>query len=245
MKKEIIAIAAIALISTMTAVSCGREVEQDSVSVALPKVTVASGEQTTTGTGTATTSKTTATAAVVSGTGSSTTKSDDDEKDTETTAATEEKTDEDETPVVEPTEKATEAPTEARRATGTGVRPSSIDQTFDSFASAYGTGYVESVVPSCIPKGDESDMYVYDYSGMTIQCYSSGGVKYVGAIHITGSNYATPEGVGIGSSKSDVEAAYGSGLVQGSGNILYRGAYNLEFIMNGDTVSEIDYDLAF
>ncbi|MCR5707670.1 MAG: hypothetical protein K6G82_05300 [Ruminococcus sp.] len=247
MKKEIIAIAAIALISTMTAVSCGSDVEQDSVSVALPKVTVASGEQTTTGT--ASTTKTTVTAAVVSGTGtstgSSTTKSDDDEKDTETTAATEEKTDEDETPVVEPTEKATEAPTEAPKATGTGVSPSYIDQTFDSFASAYGTGYVESVVPSCIPKGDESDMYVYDYSGMTIQCYSSGGVKYVGAIHITGSNYATPEGVGIGSSKSDVEAAYGSGLVQGSGNILYRGAYNLEFIMNSDTVSEIDYDLAF
>ena len=251
MKKDIIAIAAIALISGAVLASCGKDVEQDSVSVALPKVTVASGEQTTTGTGTgtgttgtntSTTASTKVTAVVVSGTGATTTKADDD-KDTETTTATK---DEDDTPVVKPTEKPTEAPTEAPKATGTGVSPSYLDQSFDSFAAAYGTDYYESKVPSCIPKGDESDMYVYEYTGMKVQCYSNGGVKYVASIHIDGSNYVTSEGVGIGSTKSDVEAAYGSGLVQGSGNILYRlGTYNLEFTMNGDTVSAIDYDLNF
>ena len=225
MKKEIIAIAAIALISTMAAVSCGKDVEQDSVSVALPKVTVASGEQTTTkgtGTGTATTTKTTATAVVVSGTGSTTTDADDDEKDTETTTATK---DEDDTPVIEPTEKPTEAPTEApARAANSAYSFGYGDLLSTSAISALGTpNYKSDPVKGCIPNG--AAQITYQYSGVDVISYVlDDGSEYIYDIVVKSSSYSTDNGITVGSSRSDVIAAYG-----GDGSFYSNGSKELTF----------------
>lgn len=238
MKKEIIAIAAIAIISGMTLASCGREVDQDSVSVALPKVTVASDEKatTTTGTGTTTTgSKTTAT--TTSGTGSSTTttttETDEEDKDTETTTTTA-TTKEDDTPATEPTE-APAAQTLNKTSFGTG----DLGQSLTSILS---NPDIPENVPACIPKGDEGGaVYRYKYgSDLVFDCYSSGGVKYIANIYIYSSSYSLDNGITVGSSKDDVTAAYGEPSDGGGNYMLYSlGDKELYFGMSGDSVSYI------
>ena len=241
MKKEIIAIAAIALISTMAAVSCGKDVEQDSVSVALPKVTVASVEQTTTkgtGTGTATTTKTTATAVVVSGTGSTTTDADDDEKDTETTTATK---DEDDTPVIEPTEKPTEAPTEAHAPAANSAYSFGYGDLLSTSAiSALGTpNYKSDPVKGCIPNG--AAQITYQYSGVDVISYVlDDGSEYIDDIVVKSSSYSTDNGITVGSSRSDVIAAYG-----GDGSFYSNGSKELTFSYSGDTVSSFEFYSGF
>ena len=244
MKKEIIAIAAIALISTMAAVSCGKDVEQDSVSVALPKVTVASGEQTTTkgtGTGTATTTKTTATAVVVSGTGTgstTSTKADGEEKDTETTTATK---DEDDTPVIEPTEKPTEAPTEAPAPAANSAYSFGYGDLLSTSAiSALGTpNYKSDPVKGCIPNG--AAQITYQYSGVDVISYVlDDGSEYIYDIVVKSSSYSTDNGITVGSSRSDVIAAYG-----GDGSFYSNGSKELTFSYSGDTVSSFEFYSGF
>lgn len=251
MKRKMTAIAAAALVFTAAAASCSEvDSTRSSVTVNVNSSSEASSENASGSTEAFSEEKTSEKTTKDSKEASS-------EKETEdkTEASSEENTEEatekqteaqTERKTEAPTEKPTEASTQAPQFTGTAVSPAYLGQPFASFSGVYGTQYFEQVVPSCIPIGDDSDMYVYEYSGMKVQCYSEGGVKYAASIHIDGSSYSTPEGIHPGSSKSEVEAAYGSGIVQGNGNIIYRGgAYNTEFTMNGDTVSAIDYDLNY
>lgn len=255
MKRKMTAIAAAALVFTAAAASCGKvDSNKSSVTVNVNSSSEASSESASGSTEASsekkasekTSEKTTKDASEASSENKTEDKSEASSEE-KTEEATEKQTEaQTEAPTEKPTEKQTEASTQAPQFTGTSVSPAYLGQPFTSFSGVYGTQYFEQVVPSCIPIGDDSDMYVYEYSGMKVQCYSEGGVKYAASIHIDGSSYSTPEGIHPGSSKSEVEAAYGSGIVQGNGSILYRGgAYNTEFTMNGDTVSAIDYDLNY
>lgn len=247
MKRKMTAIAAAALVFTAAAASCSEvDSTKSSVTVNVNSSSEASSENASGSTEASSEEKTSEKT-----TKDSTEEASEKKTEADTEAPSEENTEEatekqTEAQTEAPTEKPTEASTQAPQFTGTAVSPAYLGQPFTSFSGVYGTQYFEQVVPSCIPIGDDSDMYVYEYSGMKVQCYSEGGVKYAASIHIDGSSYSTPEGIHPGSSKSEVEAAYGSGIVQGNGNIIYRGgAYNTEFTMNGDTVSAIDYDLNY
>ena len=247
MKRKMTAIAAAALVFTAAAASCGKvDSNKSSVTVNVNSSSEASSESASGSTEASSEEKTSEKT-----TKDSTEEASEKKTEADTEASSEENTEEATEKQTEAqtealTEKPTEASTQAPQFTGTAVSPAYLGQPFASFSGVYGTQYFEQVVPSCIPIGDDSDMYVYEYSGMKVQCYSEGGVKYAASIHIDGSSYSTPEGIHPGSSKSEVEAAYGSGIVQGNGNIIYRGgAYNTEFTMNGDTVSAIDYDLNY
>jgi len=247
MKRKMTAIAAAALVFTAAAASCGKvDSTRSSVTVNVNSSSEASSENASGSTEASSEEKTSEKT-----TKDSTEEASEKKTEADTEASSEENTEEatekqTEAQTEAPTEKPTEASTQAPQFTGTAVSPAYLGQPFASFSGVYGTQYFEQVVPSCIPIGDDSDMYVYEYSGIKVQCYSEGGVKYAASIHIDGSSYSTPEGIHPGSSKSEVEAAYGSGIVQGNGNIIYRGgAYNTEFTMNGDTVSAIDYDLNY
>lgn len=247
MKRKMTAIAAAALVFTAAAASCSEvDSTRSSVTVNVNSSSEASSENASGSTEASSEEKTSEKT-----TKDSTEEASEKKTEADTEASSEENTEEatekqTEAQTEAPTEKPTEASTQAPQFTGTAVSPAYLGQPFTSFSGVYGTQYFEQVVPSCIPIGDDSDMYVYEYSGMKVQCYSEGGVKYAASIHIDGSSYSTPEGIHPGSSKSEVEAAYGSGIVQGNGNIIYRGgAYNTEFTMNGDTVSAIDYDLNY
>ena len=106
--------------------------------------------------------------------------------------------------------------------------------------AALGGSPVTSTAPACTTNG--CDVKTYDYAGeLKIQCYIDGGVEYFFDYDILGGNYATSKGIKVGSSRADVEAAYGAGEASGNMLIYSNGAKQLIFTMNGDTVSEIDF----
>ena len=106
--------------------------------------------------------------------------------------------------------------------------------------SALGGSPVTSTAPACTTNG--CDVKTYDYAGeLKIQCYIDGGVEYVLDYDILGGNYSTSKGIKVGSSRADVEAAYGTGEESGNMLIYSDGAKQLIFTLNGDTVSEIDF----
>lgn len=106
--------------------------------------------------------------------------------------------------------------------------------------AALGGSPVTSTAPACTSNG--CDVKTYDYAGeLKIQCYIDGGVEYFFDYDILGGNYATSKGIKVGSSRADVEAAYGTGEESGNMLIYNDGAKQLIFTLNGDTVSEIDF----
>ena len=106
--------------------------------------------------------------------------------------------------------------------------------------AALGGSPVTSTASACTTNG--CDVKTYDYAGeLKIQCYIDGGVEYFFDYDILGGNYATSKGIKVGSSRADVEAAYGAGEESGNMLIYNDGAKQLIFTLNGDTVSEIDF----
>ncbi|MGB4091622.1 MAG: hypothetical protein WBK46_06725 [Ruminococcus flavefaciens] len=106
--------------------------------------------------------------------------------------------------------------------------------------AALGGSPVTSTASACTSNG--CDVKTYDYAGeLKIQCYIDGGVEYFFDYDILGGNYSTSKGIKVGSSRADVEAAYGAGEESGNMLIYNDGAKQLIFTLNGDTVSEIDF----
>lgn len=133
-----------------------------------------------------------------------------------------------------------ETPTEAPKPKTISFSTSNIDQPISTFTSALGNSFMQREAEACIPKGDAGDkLFVYEYSDIMFECYSSGGTHYVYDIVIKGGSHATDKGIKVGSSRADVTAAYGS-LDDFNGDLIYSGGSGeIYFVMSGDTVSEI------
>ena len=105
--------------------------------------------------------------------------------------------------------------------------------------AALGGSPTTSVSPSCTNNG--CDVKTYTYPDMEVQCYIDGGVEYIYSITIKGGDFATAKGIKVGSSRADVEAAYGTGEEM-SGMIIYKdGDKEMDITYSGDTVSAIDF----
>ena len=97
--------------------------------------------------------------------------------------------------------------------------------------------YEES--PSCLYQGLDKD---YTYPGFKLRTYPENEVDYVLNICFTDDSVATPEGIMLGSTRSDVINAYGSSFTERNGNVIYvKGNTELRFRFDGDSVSAIEY----
>ena len=97
--------------------------------------------------------------------------------------------------------------------------------------------YEES--PSCLYQGLDKD---YTYAGFKLRTYPENGIDYVLNVCFTDDSVATPEGIMLGSTRSEVEAAYGTDFVEQNGNVLYtKDKTELRFRFDGDNVSAIEY----
>lgn len=85
------------------------------------------------------------------------------------------------------------------------------------------------------PNDPGSKFYAYPKFGCSVFVGSEG--KVIG-ITITSAQYRTPEGLGVGSSRSQVEKAYGKGLARGAGNVNYA-SRGLAFSYGNDKVSNV------
>lgn len=83
----------------------------------------------------------------------------------------------------------------------------------------------------------------YYYGGFYLQTYPLGEEDYIYSLWLVDDSSSTPEGIYIGSSKADVEAAYGTEGFNGSNAyILTSTTATLTIILDGDTVTSIQYD---
>lgn len=230
-----------------SAVSCGNDTpSESSVTLDLPIATTEAAETEMSTEEVVTTAKTTAKTTVVSEITADTTEvTTETVTETVTEAVTEEVTEApaeqvteppiiDEPPVTEPP--ATEPP-----ATEPPVQVQfSMDNLSGSAAdiiNALGEPLDVQNAAGCLSNG--ADQRIYTYDGLQISCYIQDDVPYIYQIMITNSNYSTTAGITVGSSRTDVETAYGTGEESG-GYVIYAGdGKELDVQYNGDTVSSV------
>lgn len=98
--------------------------------------------------------------------------------------------------------------------------------------------YFES--ESCAFQGMDK---VYTYGSVKITTYPKDDKDYVYTIELLDDTVSTPEGISIGSSKSDVEEKYGKASDETDTSYIYKkGDSQLSFIFDGDDVSSIVYN---
>lgn len=105
--------------------------------------------------------------------------------------------------------------------------------------SNLGTPVYEGGGAACLTNGHDDKIYQYD--GLEIQCYVDGDKEYIFQINITGGDYQTDKGIKVGSSRADVESAYGTGTESGN-MIIYSSGNNemdIQYNDSGDTVISI------
>ena len=93
---------------------------------------------------------------------------------------------------------------------------------------------------SCAFSGLEKTYY---YGGFYLQTYPLDGVDYIYSLWLVDDSSTTPEGIYIGASQAEVEAAYGADAFNGSNAYILKGTTStLTIILTEGTVSSIQYD---
>jgi len=83
----------------------------------------------------------------------------------------------------------------------------------------------------------------YNYGSFVLYTYPLDDVDYVYSLFLQDDGVATPEGITIGSSKADVEAAYGADSFNGTNAyILTKGQSKLTVMVENDVVTTVMYD---
>ena len=83
----------------------------------------------------------------------------------------------------------------------------------------------------------------YTYDHYEIDTYPDGNKDYISSIVLIDDLVSTPEGIALGSTKDDVEAAFGDDFEKnGSAYIYTKGTTHLSLVFDGDSVISISYD---
>lgn len=249
MRKKFKVFVSLAVLSAFSAVSCGNEKlpSESSVTLDLPVLTTEQATEPSTESAeeNVTTEKTTATTAVTAETSTEVTEEVTTESSTETSAETpaDEVT---EPPVTEPP--ATEPPATEPPATEPPVVQQlqfsldNLDSSAVDIVASLGDALDIQDATGCLSNGADQRIYIYD--GMKLSCYMNGDTPYVYEISITNGNYSTSGGITVGSSRSDVESAYGAGEESGNYVIYYDGNRELDIEYDGDSVKSIIFYMA-
>ena len=123
---------------------------------------------------------------------------------------------------------------------GTAVRP---DTSVSALLDAFGGDYTYSEAVSCVYTGMDK---TYAYSDRILYTYPDGDADRLLELYCT-ADVQTAQGVGIGASRKDVEAAYGTEYTQAGNTMTYALAAqdsltipaSLYFELDGDTVCAI------
>ena len=83
----------------------------------------------------------------------------------------------------------------------------------------------------------------YYYGGFYLQTYPLGDQDYIYSVWLVDDSSTTPEGIYIGATQAEVEAAYGADGFNGSNAYIMKGTTStLTIILEGGIVSSIQYD---
>lgn len=93
---------------------------------------------------------------------------------------------------------------------------------------------------SCAFQGTDR---IYSFGGYEITTYEKGSKEYVYDIYLLDDSVTTAEGIYIGCSKADMEAAYGTGYEESTGSYTYKkDGMTLQFLTENDTIIAIRYN---
>lgn len=120
----------------------------------------------------------------------------------------------------------------------------SLDAEAEPILSVLGEPLTSAETNSCY--GDGKDK-VYQYTSFKVQTYSSGGKDYILSVEIyndADASIATPEGVRVGSSESDVIAKLGEPSSRGEGQMVYlnmAAKTKLQILLRDGAVTNVQY----
>lgn len=259
MKKYLAIIAAVVALCAVSAVSCGKDVPEDTVSpTEATEMTVASGGEVS-GTATyssevtKTTKKTKSTKATKEKTTKTTAAS--NYKGVVLTASNEKTTKaaEETTPAPETTDKPRgNAPLNPASPPPV-TAPPATEPEKPKLSAGYGdlgrdmSGITDILhepkdtrtAQEALPNGADQKIYIYD--DIEISSYIKDGAEHIFKITITGGEHSTDKGIRTGSSRAEVEAAYGAG--EADGDVVSYSSENkkLSITYSGDKVSAIEF----
>lgn len=94
--------------------------------------------------------------------------------------------------------------------------------------------------PSCAFQGTDR---IYGFGSYELTTYEKDGMEYLYDIYFLDDSITTEEGIYIGCSKADMEAAYGTGYEESSGAYTYeKDGMTLQFLTENGTVIAIRYN---
>ncbi len=114
-----------------------------------------------------------------------------------------------------------------------------MGQAAEKFLTAAGTPMDKYSSPSCAFKGEDS---VYDYGSYQVTTFLADGIEKFTGFYLKDNTVTTLEGIHIGSSFAEVEAAYGKDYKESYGAYTYRlGLTDLSFVIIDNVVTSISY----
>jgi hypothetical protein len=124
--------------------------------------------------------------------------------------------------------------------TGSGTISIGADQEMSAVLEQLGEPKSYFEAASCAFEGLDK-MYTYDH--FEIDTYPDGAADRISCIIFWDDMVSTPEGICIGSSFTDMTAAYGEGYLLENGFYLYeKDGSRLKFLVENDSVSSIQYE---
>lgn len=180
------------------------------------------------------TAETTTTVAAETSKAEETTQSEQEEQPTENNTPTEEPPAETQAPE---TPTPTEAPEQPSQSETVKFKMEDLLSDASGIIAGLGTPSYTGGGAACLTNGHDDKIYQYD--GLEIQCYIDGDTEYIFQINITGGDYQTDKGIKIGSTRAEVESAYGTGTESGNIIVYSSGNNEMDIQYNGDTVASI------
>ncbi len=115
-----------------------------------------------------------------------------------------------------------------------------INDRADKIVDTLGTPLEYFEAPSCAFQGLDK---IYYYSGFNLSTYPGSDGDYVSAIDFSDDSVSTKEGISLGASRDKVLEAYGNEFTGDNTSLIYtKGNTRLTFLMEGDTVTSINYE---
>lgn len=118
---------------------------------------------------------------------------------------------------------------------GTAVRP---DTSVSALLDAFGAEYTYSEAVSCVYTGMDK---TYAYDNLILYTYPDGDTDRLLELYCT-ANVQTAQGIGIGASRKDIEAAYGTDYTQAGTTLTYALAAQDELTVPASVYFELDGD---
>lgn len=220
--------AAAALICAASAVSCGKKVEGGEGSVELSMSTTAPASTEAKKTTEASTEK----ASEASSEKPTTSAEETTDAVTTTEAAI----------TTAPPETTAAAPTEAPKPQGIAFDISVLGADAAPYIANLGAALDVQSAQGCLSNG--ADQKIYTFDGVVLSCYIQNGAEYIYDVTIKSNKYTTSmNGLTVGSSRADFEAAYGNGEESGGYVVYSSGNSEMSVKYSGDTVAIIEFYL--